>query len=140
MVIFGDDLLSDDEDDELKEGQKPIEVELNTHFDTSRGKSKLIKKESNISFYEKPEKHELETSEKISCVHPALAIEEDEPAATNDGVTKSKFFQRYCINFFFRQNNHHILISSLLTYLLSLHKHIVHHSYILGIYICICFH
>ena len=58
MVIFGDDLLSDDEDDELKEGQKPIEVELNTHFDTSRGKSKLIKKESNISFYEKPEKHE----------------------------------------------------------------------------------
>ena len=101
MVIFGDDLLSDDEDDELKEGQKPIEVELNTHFDTSRGKSKLIKKESNISFYEKPEKHELETSEKISCVHPALAIEEDEPAATNDGVTKSKFFQRYCIRYFF---------------------------------------
>ena len=76
MVIFGDDLLSDDEDDELKEGQKPIEVELNTHFDTSRGKSKLIKKESNISFYDKPEKHELETSEK--CIHPALAIEEDE--------------------------------------------------------------
>ena len=101
MVIFGDDLLSDDEDDELKEGQKPIEVELNTHFDTSRGKSKLIKKESNISFYEKPEKHELETSEKISCVHPALAIEEDEPASTNDGVTKSKFFQRYCISYFF---------------------------------------
>ena len=101
MVIFGDDLLSDDEDEELKEGQKPIEVELNTHFDTSRGKSKLIKKESNISFYEKPEKHELETSEKISCVHPALEIEEDEPASTNDGVTKSKFFQRYCISYFF---------------------------------------
>ena len=102
MVIFGDDLLSDDEDEELKEGQKPIEVELNTHFDTSRGKSKLIKKESNISFYEsssgngtnnfKPEKHELETSEKISCVHPALSIEEDEPATDDVSDTKSKFF------------------------------------------------
>ena len=104
MVIFGDDLLSDDEDDELKEGQKPIEVELNTHFDTSRGKSKLIKKESNISFYEKPEKHELETSEKISCVHPALAIEEDEPAATGDSVTKSKFFKDIVLVIFFSSN------------------------------------
>ena len=69
--------LSDEEDEELKEGQKPIEVELNTHFNLSRGKSKLIKRISNISFNEKPEKHELETSEKV-CIHPALAIEEDE--------------------------------------------------------------
>ena len=98
MVTFGDDLLSDEEDDELKEGQKAIEVELNTHFDTANGKSKLIKKISNVSVANsaflaslvKPEKHELETSEK--CIHPALAIEEDDAQEITD---KSKI--EFCI-------------------------------------------
>ena len=75
MVIFGDDLLSDEEDVELMEGKKNIEVDLNTEFNITRGKSILRRKESNITVV-KPEKHELETSEK--CIHPALAIEEDE--------------------------------------------------------------
>jgi hypothetical protein len=38
---------------------------------------------SNITLLpEKPEKHELETSEK--CIHPALAIEEDEEPADEE--------------------------------------------------------
>ena len=86
MVLFGDDLLSDEEDEELKEGKKAIEVELNTHFDTSRGKSKLVKRDSNITVV-MPEKHELEQSEK--CIHPALAIEEDD--LSEEFKSKSKF-------------------------------------------------
>jgi len=75
MVIFGDDLLSDEEDVELMEGKKNIEVDLNTQFNLGRGKSILRRRESNMTIV-KPEKHELETSEK--CIHPALAIEEDD--------------------------------------------------------------
>ncbi len=97
MVIFGDELLSDEEDEELKEGKKAIEVELNTHFDVVNGKSKLLKKLSNITLASKafaeagsskPEKHELETSEK--CIHPALAIEEDDAQEANELQAKSK--------------------------------------------------
>ena len=87
MVLFGDDLLSDEEDEELKEGKKAIEVELNTHFDTSRGKSQLVKRDSNITVVIQPEKHELEQSEK--CIHPALAIEEDD--LSDEFKSKSKF-------------------------------------------------
>jgi len=93
MVIFGDDLLSDDEDEDLKEGKKAIEVELNTHFDIVNGKSKLIRRESNITLV-KPEKHELETSEK--CIHPALAIEEDDdPKDQDKGDLKQKISTVY---------------------------------------------
>lgn len=95
MVIFGDELLSDELDEELKEGQKPVEVELNTHFDISRGKSKLLRRETNISMNEhfKPEKHELETSEK--CIHPALAIEEDDQL---EPESKAKSESEFCFH------------------------------------------
>ena len=46
MVIFGDDLLSDEEDVELMEGKKNIEVDLNTEFNITRGKSILRRKKS----------------------------------------------------------------------------------------------
>jgi len=82
MVLFGDDLISDEVDTELMEGKKNCEVQLNTQvFINARGKSILKRLRSNISVVSnmkkvKPEKHELETSEK--CIHPALAIEEDD--------------------------------------------------------------
>lgn len=94
MVIFGDDLLSDDEDEDLKEGKKAIEVELNTHFDIVNGKSKLIRRESNITLV-KPEKHELETSEK--CIHPALAIEEDDDPKDQDKGDLKQKSEEFCI-------------------------------------------
>ena len=81
MVKFGDELLSDEEEDggDLKEEQ------LNVHFDLKEGKSRPIKRQwSTIAKaiqgmgIRVPEKHELEKSEK-SLVHPALSIEEDDP-------------------------------------------------------------
>jgi hypothetical protein len=96
MVIFGDDLLSDEEDTELMEGKKNCEVTLNTQvFMNARGKSILKRLRSNISVVAnmtivKPEKHELETSEK--CIHPALAIEEDdEPADLKSKIAINTF-------------------------------------------------
>ena len=97
MVLFGDDLLSDEEDEELKEGKKAIEVELNTHFDTSRGKSKLVKRDSNITVVIQPEKHELEQSEK--CIHPALAIEEDDLSEEFKSKSKFSFFHCMTVSF-----------------------------------------
>ena len=80
MVKFGDELLSDDED----EDNEAKEV-LNVHFDLSQGKSRPVKRKwSTIAKaitgmgIRVPEKHELERSEK-SLVHPALSIEEDDP-------------------------------------------------------------
>ena len=94
MVTFGDDLLSDEEDDELVEDKPIAEVELNSQFDLSRGKSKFVKRASSImKLLEaiKPEKHELETSEKkTSIVHPALAIEEDDDPQVQGQAAKGK--------------------------------------------------
>ena len=60
------------------------EIDLNTHFDLSRGKSKLSRKESNI-FIDPPEKHELEESEKTKLMkHPVLSIEEDDDEGKDD--------------------------------------------------------
>ena len=80
MVKFGDELLSEDEDEDNQ-----VKESLNVHFDLSEGKSRPVKRKwSTIAKaitgmgIRVPEKHELETSEK-SLVHPALSIEEDDP-------------------------------------------------------------
>ena len=96
MVLFGDDLLSDEEDDEL---EKKESVELNTQFDISRGKSKMVRKMSAVAKFlaaaNKPEKHELETSEK--CIHPALAIEEDDQEPALKEAKSKTASDEFCI-------------------------------------------
>ena len=79
IVKFGDELLSDEENDN---DAKDV---LNVHFDLSEGKSRPIRRQWKTIAkaitgmgIRVPEKHELETSEK-SLVHPALSIEEDDP-------------------------------------------------------------
>lgn len=77
MAIFGDELLKDNADAEAEYSNTKFkeEIVLNTHFETSRGRSTLMKRDSNVNIL--PEKHELEQSEKMMN-HPALSIEEDE--------------------------------------------------------------
>ena len=91
MVKFGDELLSDEEEeDEVVDGKEDV---LNLHFDLSQGHSKIARKQWRTIAkaihgmgVRAPEKHELEKSEK-SLVHPALSIEEDDPKNSSKYVT-----------------------------------------------------
>ena len=53
-----------------------------------------MRRESNITLV-KPEKHELETSEK--CIHPALAIEEDDADQAAKINIKEKSEMEFCV-------------------------------------------
>ena len=68
MALFGDELLAED-DNEYTNAEFKQEIDLNTHFDLRRGKSRLVRKDSNVF-----EKHR---SEKEKEEHPCLSIEED---------------------------------------------------------------
>ena len=96
MVKFGDDLLSDDEED----GSDIKEEQLNLHFDLKEGKSRPIKRQwSTIAKAMQgmgirvPEKHELEKSEK-SLVHPALSDHLFLPAACSFLLGTLQFLHR----------------------------------------------
>ena len=81
MALFGDELLSGDPDEDYDSSVYKESVELNTQFNVDHGKSKLVRKESNINVSVDMEKHELETSEKEELnklQHPVLTIEEDD--------------------------------------------------------------
>ena len=80
MALFGDELLQDNDFDSDYDAKAfKEEIELNTHFDLSKGKSKLVRKESNINFNDDAaNKNDVveEEDDKIRN-HPALTIEED---------------------------------------------------------------
>lgn len=97
IALFGDELLETDVDRAFDKSFRE-EIELNTHFDTGNGKSKLLKKDSNVSLLEllpfTP--HSGSSSSTMAkgdapiCHHPALAIEEDEDEGEErENITES---------------------------------------------------
>ncbi|TRY67949.1 hypothetical protein TCAL_07224 [Tigriopus californicus] len=86
ISLFGDDLMIEDPifKDECQNFKQ--EIELNTHFDVSGGKSKLLRRDSNVN---------VQSVEQNPTNHPVLTIEETEEenpekSAQNEPNSKPK--------------------------------------------------